>query len=63
MIPRAKTENLSNAPPVKLLKIPNIEPCMFEKNEVKAPESIPGVGTCVATRKTPNINNVKSTRF
>ena len=51
MIPKARTENLSKAPPVNILKEPKIPPCWFEKNDLSAKSKIQYIEHIESRRK------------
>src|SRR5262249_9239874 len=62
MMPKAKIEKRSSAPPEKRLTKPNMLWRALAKNAAKALPSIPGVEMATPTRYTASIANVNSTR-
>jgi hypothetical protein len=63
MIPRAKIEKFSKAPPENILNIPNKVPAFWEKNADRASPFIPGVGICTPILYTASMISVNKTRL
>src|SRR5512143_1992853 len=62
MMPSAKIENVSSAPPEKRLTSPNMVLRACSKNCARALPSIPGVGTATPMRYTASMANVNNSR-
>ena len=62
MMPRAKTEKRSSAPPENRLTQPNSVLEAASKNAASACPSIPGVGTATPARYTTSITAVNHSR-
>src|SRR5271156_6214272 len=62
MMPRAKIEKRSSAPPENIFAHPNRVPGAASKSEASACPSIPGVGTATPIRYTASMKAVKSSR-
>src|SRR5579872_402316 len=62
MMPRAKIEKCSSAPPENRLAHPNSVPEAASKNDASAWPSMPGVGTATPRRYTASIRAVKISR-
>jgi hypothetical protein len=63
IMPRAKTESLSRAPPENMSKSPNKVPRAEAKKVASASPSIPGVGTAQPIRYTSKSPKVHRTRL
>ncbi len=62
MMPSARTEKRSSAPPENRLTHPNSVPLAASKNEASAWPSMPGVGTATPIRYTASMQAVKTSR-
>ena len=62
MMPSARTEKRSSAPPENRLTQPKSVPLAASKNEARAWPSMPGVGTATPMRYTASIMAVKTRR-